>query len=145
MNCDSTSRGLRRRRRRYGAALVAIIALFAISLALFGLWAQNSIRMRQQLATRQLRWQAERLAEAGLARATARLYADAVFRDETWKLPADQLQDRHAAEVRIRVVPDENRGVSLLEATAVYPIEAARSAKVTKRVEFADKRREGES
>jgi hypothetical protein len=133
------------RRRRYGAAVVAIIALFVVSLTLFGLWAQSSIRGRQQLATRQFRWQAERLAEAGLARAAARRAADPAFRDETWKVPADQLKERHAAEVRIHVERDQNRGVTVFEATAVYPIEAARNAKVTKRSELGDQIREGES
>src|SRR4051812_20306527 len=84
-----------------GVVLVAVIVLFSVSLTLFGLWSQAAIRERRSLATRQFRAQAGRLAEAGIQRAVSLRAADGNYADEVWSVPATELDNTHAAQVRI--------------------------------------------
>ncbi len=124
------------RKRRRGIALVAVIVLFAVSVTLFGLWAKAGVRERHRLASQQLRLQAERLAEAGVRRAMARRAADPQYQEETWSVPAESLEKKHAAEVRIRVLPTPDAAAVRYEATAVFPVGAVRHAEITKRIEI---------
>src|SRR3954447_22092828 len=86
--------------RRRGIVLVAVLVLFSISLTLFGLWSRTVVRERNSLATRQFRIQTDRLAEAGLQRAISMRATDAKYADEVWSVPATELDNTHAAQVR---------------------------------------------
>ncbi len=124
------------RERRRGAVLVTIVALIAIALALFGIWAQTAVREHRRQAYQVLRLQAARLAEAGVRRGTVQREADPEYTGETWTIPAESLGGTHAAEVRIRVTPTDD--AARFEATAQFPAGAIRRAQVTTRLEISN-------
>jgi len=124
------------RPKRHGFVIVAVIVLFAISTALFGVWANAAIRTHRQLANLQLRMQAVRLAEAGVRRALARRQADPRYDEEVWSVSAAELGHRQAAEVRIRIGPDADAAKLSVAATAEFPVGTTRQAKVTKHIEI---------
>jgi hypothetical protein len=133
----SRSAGLRSgAKRKRGVVLIAVIVLFSVSLTLFGLWSRAVIRERGTLVTQQFRIQAGRLAEAGIQRAVSLRAADAKYADEVWSVPASELDNTHAAQVRIHVAPTSDAGGIRYEATAEYPVGALRRAQITKSVEL---------
>jgi hypothetical protein len=123
-------------KRKRGVVLVAVIVLFSVSLTLFGLWSQAVVGERNNLATQQFRIQAGRLAEAGVQRAVSLRAADAKYADEVWAVPASELDNAHAAQVRIHVAPTSDAGGIRCEATAEFPVGALRRAQITKSIEI---------
>jgi hypothetical protein len=122
--------------RKRGVVLVAVIVLLTVSLTLFGLWSQAVLRQRSSLATQQLRLQAGRLAEAGLQRAVVLRAVNATYADEVWSVPASELDNTHAAQVRIRVVPTSIVGGLRYEAKAEFPVGAIHRVQITKSIEI---------
>jgi Tfp pilus assembly protein PilX len=120
---------------RRGIVLIAVVALFAISMTLFGVWAQAAVREQQRIRNQNYRAQAVRLAEAGLRRAIARRLADPQYESEVWRVAAEMLDTSNAAEVRIRVAAGDAAGSVLYEATAEFPAGAVRRAQITRRIE----------
>ena len=121
---------------RRGFVLIGVVVVLAISLTLFGVWAQAAVRQHGRLRSQQLRLQAVRLAESGLARAMARRGADAQYTGETWSVPAPDLGTAYAAEVRIRIAPTREATALRFEATAEVPADSPRRAKITRRIEI---------
>jgi|SRR4051812_42528873 Tfp pilus assembly protein PilX len=118
--------------RKRGVVLIAVLVLFAVSLTLFGLWSQSVIREHSRMATQQFRLQAVRLAEAGLQRAALLRATDGKYVDEVWSIPATQLDQTHAAQVRIHVTPASDPGGIRYEATAEFPVGVPRRVQITK-------------
>ncbi len=91
-------------RRRAFVAAVVVVVLFLLVLLGGGLlrvvWLRHS-----ELRGAERRLQAEWLAESALDRAVARLAAEPDYRGETWSIPAESLNGRAAAAVRIEVRP----------------------------------------
>jgi hypothetical protein len=124
------------RRARPGFVLVTIVVVIALAMSLFGLWAKAAIGQHRWLDVAALQMQAERLAEAGIARAVDRHTADPEYSGETWTIPAAELQSRGPAEVRIQI---EATGDELhVSVTADFPAGADRRARVTKNIEVLD-------
>ena len=119
-----------------GIAVVAILVVFAVSLLLFGLWSRSVVREHRSLSNQQFRIQAQRLAEAGIERGIAARKANADYAEETWSVPAAQLDKTHAAQVRIHVIPASKSGSIRYEATAEFPVGALHRAQITKSVEI---------
>jgi hypothetical protein len=130
---------------RRGIVLIAVVALFAISLTLFGVWAKAAVDQQTRIRSHQYRVQTVRLAEAGVRRAVARRLADPQYETEVWRIPAGLLGTAHAAEVQIRVAPGGTAGTLLYEATAEYPAGVARRAQITRRIEILNPAAGGES
>jgi len=130
---------------RRGIALIAVVAVFAISLMLFAVWARAAVGQQRQMRSQQYRAQAVRLAEAGVRRAVARRLADPQYADEVWRVPAEMLDQINSAQVRIRVTADEGADTFNYEATAEFPAGAVRRAQVTRRLETTRPIPEGES
>jgi hypothetical protein len=122
--------------RKRGMVLIAVLVLLSVSLTLFGLWSRAAIREHSSLATQQFRVQATRLAEAGLQRALSMRATDAKYAEEAWSVPASELDNTHAAQVRIRVSPTSGVGDIRFEATAEFPVGALHRAQITKSVEI---------
>src|SRR5688572_21202298 len=89
---------------RRGMVLVAVVVVFAIALALFGVWTKSALREQQRIRNQQFRLQAVRLAEAGVRRAVARRAGQSQYEGETWHVSAEMLDKSHDANVQIRVV-----------------------------------------
>jgi hypothetical protein len=122
---------------RSGVVLIVTLVLFVICTTLFTLWARTAVHEQTRLASN-ARWlQAERLAEAGLARAAARRAADSNYDGELWSIPAAELGGNHLAEVRIRIAPADDAARARIEAIAVYPVDSERRAQVTRRVDIS--------
>jgi type II secretory pathway component PulK len=121
---------------RRGFVLVTVIAIMAMSMALFGLWAKAAVVEHRRLETQQLRMQAVRLAEAGLQRAMALRGNNPQYSSETWLIPAEELDHLHNGEVRIHVTPAAGGNTLQIEATAQFPAGADRRAQSTKRIEI---------
>jgi type II secretory pathway component PulK len=136
MNSNHRIRRIDYSARHHGVALVAVIALFAVSVTLFGLWAKAAVRERQRIVSHQSRVQAQRLAEAGISRAMARRAADPQYNKETWSLPAKVLSGTHTAEVRIQVLPAQDGAAVRYQATAVFPVDAVQHVEITKRIDI---------
>jgi Tfp pilus assembly protein PilX len=122
--------------RQRGFVLVAVLVLLSVSLALFGLWSRAVVREHRSLTTHQFRLQAGELAAAGLQRAILQRAANANFAEDVWSVPASELDNTHAAQVRIRVAPTSNPGVIRYEATAEYPVGNLHRVQITKSVEI---------
>jgi type II secretory pathway component PulK len=117
---------------RRGFAAVIVIVVFVICMSFFALWAKSAVIEHRRATTREWRLQAARLAEAGLLRAARRLAADPGYEGETWSIPAEDLKQQHAADVRLRAVRGD---LSIrIEATARYPAGAVRRAQVTRQM-----------
>jgi Tfp pilus assembly protein PilX len=123
-------------RRERGFVLVAILVLLSVSLTLFGLWSRAVVREHNSLAIQQFRLQATQLAEAGLQRAISQRAANRKFIEEVWSVPAPELDNTHAAQVRIRIAPTSNSGAVRYEATAEYPVGNLHRVQITKSVEI---------
>jgi type II secretory pathway pseudopilin PulG len=130
---------------RRGVVLIAVIAVFAISLMLFAVWARAAVGQQRQMRSQQHRAQAVRLAEAGVRRAVARRLADPQYADEVWPVPAEMLDQINSAQVRIHVTADDGAGTISYEATVEFPAGAVRRAQITRRIETTRPVPEGES
>jgi hypothetical protein len=122
-------------RRRSGfVAAVAVVILFLLVLLGGGLlrvvWLRHS-----DLRGAERRLQAECLAESGLDRASARLAADPAYHGEIWSIPADRLNARDAAAVRIEVLPTpDHPGRRVLRVRADYPADGTRRARQSREI-----------
>jgi hypothetical protein len=114
--------------------VVVVLALIAVAMTLFGVWAQASLRQQRQLRHREIELQTHRLAEAGVARARAQLAVNPEFSGETWNIPAEQLGGRHAALVTLDTERPPNRNDAIVQVTAEYPAGATRRVRHTETV-----------
>jgi Tfp pilus assembly protein PilX len=135
--------------RRRGAALIILIAVFAVVMGLAAVWTRQILLERQRVRRIEQRAQAGWLAEAGLRRAAARLVRDAAYQGETWSIAANELNQRNGGEVAIAVerpqlddgapqadaYATESRTRFLIKVRARYP-EGKSGALVAKQVEF---------
>lgn len=96
------------RRDRLGASIIIVIAFYAIAMTMIGIWMRSALRQHQVVRRWHEKTQALWLAEAGVGRAVARLQADRDYRGERWQIAANQLDDRLAAEVEIRVEAEKD-------------------------------------
>ena len=120
---------------RRGAILIfAFMALLVVTMLGASLIRTVTLS-KQQLQREVLHTQAIWLADAGAARAIARLNAASDYTGETWSVPADQLTSGRTASVRITVVPQPDHAQqSLITATAEYPRGSPTAIRITKRI-----------
>jgi len=121
-------------RRRPAVILVVLICVMTIALTLFGLWARQIINEKRRIDTQAYQDQAVRLAEAGIQRILATRASNSAAGSETWSVPADQLDGRHTAVVRLRVTPGADGKSTTYIATAEYPAESLLRKVVTRSI-----------
>lgn len=127
----------RRRTRRRGALMVAVLVCLALIAVIGGALLRLVLLERGLLDARERQCQSRWLVEAGLQRAAARLATDAGYRGETWSLPADELAGRDGAVVRIEVSAAADRpGWRKVSVEADYPRDAGTRARTSKQIEF---------
>lgn len=138
----------RPRHPRQGFAIIMVIAFYAISVALIGVWVRSAISRQQQVKRWQEKTQVTWLAEAGLRRAVARLAVDSAYAGEVWQIEGDDLGTDSPAEVEIRIDPlpqaadDETSNTAstpervTIVAIARYPANQPTRAQQTKTARF---------
>ena len=112
------------RRPKRAAILVVLIFIMTLVATLFGLWGRQVLREQHQLETQKYRLQAVRLAEAGVRRLAAKHALDEEFQNESWTVPADQLDNRHAAIVRLQLHKADDGSPTKYVATATFPADS---------------------
>jgi type II secretory pathway component PulK len=125
-------RALRGHRR--AAVLIVLILVMTVAVTLFGLWARQVISEQRRMETQAYRLQAVRLAEAGVQRILAIRASDLAAHGESWPIPPDQLDGRHAAVVRLQALPAADGKSMKYVATAEYPAESLRREVVTRSI-----------
>lgn len=107
--------------RRGGYVLViALVAISVCSTLVAGLL-RTMLLERQSVQRTERRLQLDALWRAGWSRGSAALAANEQYTGETWKVAAEQLDGRSAAEVVIRVLPAEGTMGQRLAVDVVYP------------------------
>ena len=101
--------------------MAVVVCLVVAALSILAML-RGTVLEQRQLATQMCELQAEQLANAGLARAAARLRQGTAYQGEIWSVTADQLVGRDPATVTIRVeaIPDRPRQRKII-AQADYP------------------------
>ena len=112
--------------RRRGTVLIIAVVLLLVATGLSAELLRGVVADARQLRSDCQTVQAERLAEAGLARAAVRLAADRSYTGEEWTV---QLPDG-AGLVRIRIT--DSGGNRSVQATAVWPAGKSRPATLTR-------------
>jgi Tfp pilus assembly protein PilX len=119
-----------------GFVLIAVLAVLAISLTLFGVWARGAVAQHRRSQLENVRLQAVRLAEAGVRRAVAMRAADVTYQEEKWSVPTGVLDTKRSAEVRIQVAPNDDHTMLRFSATAEFPLGVVQRAQITRHVEI---------
>lgn len=115
------ARVLRRDRRR-GMGIIAVLAVFAVVVAMSGIWMKAELRRHYDQQLRELQIQSQWLAEAGVRRGAARWVVDPKYQGETWQIPAAEIDRPTDARVVIRVEPSaQNASTVRIVAAAAYP------------------------
>lgn len=115
--------------RRRGTVLVVVVVLLFVTASIAGAVLRASLLDARQYATDRKALQADRLAEAGLARATAYLELDPEYDSEEW---IAELPGGESATVSIRVT--EADGGRTIEAVALYPNNSDRPVRSRRRM-----------
>jgi hypothetical protein len=104
--------------------LVIVVVLLLVATAITGALMRSALLDARQFTTDRRAFQADRLAEAGVARAAARLAGDPGYTGEDWavELPANE-----KGAVAIHVKGESGRRT--VEAVATFPIETDRSVR----------------
>lgn len=126
-----THRANRRRRKpvalrsdHRGSVLVSAMIMLGVVSALAIAMLRASMLQSRQARQELHRAQAECLLDAGLDRAAAQLRMHPEYTGEACDLSPNQIVDRHAGRVVIRIMPptDDQHGASVVEVTAEYPV-----------------------
>ncbi|HUY91369.1 MAG TPA: PilX N-terminal domain-containing pilus assembly protein [Pirellulales bacterium] len=127
----------RQSQNRRGAVLVIALVAITIFAMVGGALVRLAVMERKTVDGQQRQRQARRLAEAGVARAAARLASDPAYRGETWSLAGAEAVAGQPAQVTIEVneVP-EKPGWRRITAAADYPSDAAARARERQVLEF---------
>jgi type II secretory pathway component PulK len=86
-----------------GFILIAVLVCLAVTAMLIAVVTKSLFRENDQIRTDRFRLQAGWLAESALERSFVRLSVDGKYKGEVWKVPADELDGRHAGLVTIAV------------------------------------------
>lgn len=124
-----THRTIRRRRQpnasmeaRDGSILiVAMVALGVVSALAIAVLRSSLLQSRQSRQELH-RAQAECLLDAGLDRAVYELRRRPEYKGETWDLSGQQIVERHAGQVTIRVASDASSEMWTVDVMAEYPL-----------------------
>jgi type II secretory pathway component PulK len=130
-------------RRRTGASIVILIAVFAVTMAVSGFWVSQIVQGFRIQRLREERVQARWLADAAIDRAVASLQNDRSYTGEIWQVDAAALGRKHGAEVEIVVTAAEDDSSQLqIKTQARYPDEAQPRVRITKTFVYAPVRAE---
>ena len=136
MNNNSCRRRRSRTSDRRGLTIIAVIAFYAIAMAMIGVWVQSAIDRHQQSRQWHEKAQSIWLADAGIRRAVAHLTRQPGYEGEVWQIDAEQLGGLESATVAIEVEAAETDEQFTVTATAVYPAGSKKRVQHTKSVQY---------
>ena len=126
-----------RRTRRAATLLLVVISLIVITL-IYGAMLRRFAVANSQIKQRARKSQATALAESAIDRAVFALRSDPDYRQETWKVTAEELGGRFAGQVEIEV--KESASVEqTVSVKAIYPAESDFRVTVRKQISVAFK------
>ena len=115
--------GIRVRRERGAALLVAIVCVSIAVAVMYGI-VQLAVQGNREAGLEERRAQARWIVESGVDRAAARLDADREYSGEHWLLPAEMIGGRRDGEVRIEVERIEGQSNwRQVRVVADYPVD----------------------
>ncbi|MGC1273829.1 MAG: hypothetical protein WBC44_08995 [Planctomycetaceae bacterium] len=114
---------------RRGTVLVIVVVLLLVTASIAGAVMRAALLDARQFTIDRNALQADRIAEAGLDRASMRLNVDPNYDGETWTAP---LPNGETGSVVLRLTGDGQQRT--LEATATYPAESERPVRSTRRM-----------
>jgi len=132
----------RRRARSAATLLLVVISLIVITL-IYGAMLRRLAIGNRQIKQRARKSQATVLADSAIERAVFALRSDSDYRQETWKVSAEELGGRFAAQVEIEVTEskedrdDDSNDAKTVSVKAVYPAESDFRVTVRKQVSIA--------
>ena len=125
-----------KRTQRRGLAIIPVLVTLVLVTLYTGILMRQVANRRSTYRDEERRMQAEWLAESGLARASARLDADRLYKGETWEIPAGELGGLPAV-VRITVEPVNDRPARRrVRVESDYPRGDAPRARMSKTLTF---------
>jgi Tfp pilus assembly protein PilX len=101
--------------------IVVVLVCLTLVTVLAGVWMKLLSVEQRQVRSQQDAVQAEYLAEAGLARAAARLAADSTYTGEVWQPSAVSLGAKHPAKITISVAADSAAAARTVSVAAQFP------------------------
>ena len=127
MICTGIHRRYELKPRRRGAVLIVVLAVFAVTIGLAGVWTRRIVADHRQQRRVDQRTQALWLADAGVRRAAAQVTANSDYQGEEWSIAAEELDQSYSAVVILRVEPSaEARDAFRIIAEARCPGQNAR-------------------
>lgn len=90
---------------RPGAVLVVVLICTLLASVILGTLLQLAATGRRQSRVHARSLQADWLAESGIERAAAQLSTNPDYKGETWQIPAEEINGRHAGIVKIEIGP----------------------------------------
>jgi hypothetical protein len=126
MTCAGIHRRYELKPRRRGAVLIVLLAVFAVTIGLAGVWTRRIVADHRQQRRAAQRVQASWLAEAGVRRAAAQVIANPDYQGEEWSIAAEELGQSYAAVVILRIEPSADADASQIVAEARCPEQNAR-------------------
>jgi hypothetical protein len=125
-------------RRRRGSLIVPVLICFVLIMLVSAALLQLTFAERGLARQEERRLQSEWLAEAGLARAAAKLARDRGYAGEAWELSPKDLDAREPGRVTITVeTPDGKPGERRVSAQADYPLRPELRARTTRSLVLA--------
>ncbi len=114
--------------QRSGTVLIVVAVLLLVTAAIAAAVLQAVLLDARQHQRERFALQADRLAEAGLARAAIRRASDPAYDGETWQV---ELAGDETASVAIRIIDGDANPV--FEAVATFPADSERPVRSTRR------------
>ncbi|QDV74326.1 hypothetical protein K2D_25290 [Planctomycetes bacterium K2D] len=109
--------------QRPGFVMIAVLVLLMVTAALATGWTTSVLQGRRLARLQHQQRQAERLAEAAVARAVARLNTEPNYTGEVWQVSAVQLGQEYGAEVQITIdATDGDDAQRIIAQVALSPI-----------------------
>jgi Tfp pilus assembly protein PilX len=139
MTTDRKQTFVRRRRPsdRRGFMLASALIVFCIVVVTLFAVLQGLVSQQRQLRASEHAVQADYLAEAGLARAKVQLGKSSLYRGETWRLSATELDGLDAGVVSIEVKQQPNTEKTFtIQTQADFPSDSTYRARKSREAEF---------
>jgi type II secretory pathway component PulK len=123
---------------RQGVALVAAVVAFALAATILFYLLKTTLDQQRQMLLHRQEVQADWLAAAGIDRAIAQLKEFPDYTGETWRIPAEQLNNTTPAEVVIKVKTSDLVNQRKITVQADYPADTIHRSRKTRSTQWKE-------